>query len=79
MKFVKINEIPVRKTRHSLKHMWEEFMGMNTKIVKIDFTPDEYKSPAVARSVLSRSIKLYGFPIDITQRGDDVYLIRRDM
>ena len=79
MKFVKVNEITEQKKYHPLKNKWEEFMAMNVKIVKVDLDEHEYSSAEVARSVMAISIKRMGYPITVTRRGDEIYLIRRDM
>ena len=81
MKFVQVEMVPVRGrgNSHKLKAIWEEFMSMNVKTVKVEIGVDEYKSPEVARSVWATSIKRFGFPIDVKQRNNEIYLIRRDM
>lgn len=81
MKFVKVDEVPrIAIRRHArLKEDWQEFMAMNVKAVKVDLTKYNYKSVSVARQVMGKSIERWGFPIDIFRRGDEIYLVRRDM
>ncbi len=79
MKFVEVKDIPNRKRHHRLKDYWDEFMCMNVKTAKIDFDIYEYSNPDVARSVIANSIKRFGYPIDINKRGNEIYLIRRDI
>ena len=79
MKFVEVKDIPDRKKYHGLKSKWEEFMAMNVKVVKVDLDEEEYKSPDVAARTMTLSIKRYGYPITVTRRRNEIYLIRRDM
>lgn len=79
MKFVKVKEVPEQKKYHPLKSKWEEFMAMNVKVVKVDLDENEYKTIDGARSVMAISVKRMGYPITVTKRGDEIYLIRRDM
>lgn len=79
MKLVQIEYVPEIKQNHRLKDAWDEFMGMNVKIAKAELDTNEYRSVSVAASVWSVSIRRYGYPINVTRRGDEIYLIRRDM
>ena len=79
MKFVKVDKVPGKKANHSLRHYWEEFMHMNIKVAKAEIGVQEYKSPDVARTTWAASIKRFGYPIDLTIRKGEIYLIRRDM
>lgn len=79
MKFVEVEKVPGRRENHRLKDKWDEFMAMNIKVAKIELDENDYKSIATARSVMSVSINRYGYPITITRRGNDLYLVRRDM
>lgn len=79
MKFVEVRDIPDQKRHHRLKDYWVDFMSMNIKIAKVDLDIGEYASPDVARSTMALSIKRFGYPIDVFKRGNEIYLIRRDM
>lgn len=79
MKFVEVKEVPDQKKYHELKSKWEEFMAMNVKVAKVDLDEEEYKSPEVAARTMMLSIKRFGFPITVTRRRNEIYLIRRDM
>lgn len=79
MKFVEVKEVPGVRQNNPLKSKWVEFMAMNVKVAKVDLSEHEYKSATVAQSVMSVSIKRFGYPITVTRRGDELYLIRRDM
>lgn len=79
MKFVKVNEVPEVKKYHHLKDYFEGFMDSNIKIAKVELNNGDYTSTACARTVLYAAIKRHGFPINIMKRGDEIYLVRRDM
>ena len=79
MTFTKVENVPVKRNRHNLKDKWDAFMSMNTKVVKIELGSGEYASVSVARGVMAMSLKRYAYPIDIIQRGDELYLVRRDI
>ena len=79
MKFVEVKEVPDQKKYHPLKSKWEEFMAMNVKVVKVDLDEHEYKSIEVAARTMMLSIRRFGYPITVTKRGNELYLIRRDM
>lgn len=79
MTFTKIENAPIKRSRHRLKDKWDAFMSMNTKVVKVELDSNEYSSINVARSVMTASIRRFAYPIDVMQRGDELYLVRRDM
>lgn len=81
MKFVKVENVPEVERKHyaKLKADWQEFMAMNVKIAKVDLTQYSYKTVAVAAQVMAKSIRTWGFPIDLMKRKDEIYLVRRDM
>ena len=70
-------ELPKRKY-HKLEGLLNEFMNMNTKIVKVEFE-DEYKSAKTCRDTFAISAKRYCLPIYAQMNNGEVYLIRRDM
>lgn len=79
MKFVEVKEVPDKKKYHPLKSRWDEFMAMNVKVAKVDLDEREYKSVEIARATMALSIKRLGYPITVTRRNGEIYLIRRDM
>lgn len=79
MKFVEVDKVPGLQKYHALKSKWEEFMAMNVKVAKVDLDENEYKSHDVAARTMTLSIKRYGYPITVTRRRNEIYLIRRDM
>jgi hypothetical protein len=79
MKFVEVKEVPNKRNYNPLRSKWEEFMAMNIKVAKIDFEGRNYSSVEGARATMAISVKRAGLPITVTRRGDEIYLIRRDM
>ena len=79
MKFVEVKEVPGVKKYNPLKSKWEEFMAMNVEVAKVDLDIDEYRSVEVARATMATSVKRLGYPITVTRRQNEIYLIRRDM
>ena len=76
MRFTEVNEVPKPKRGyHHLKEDLERFVQSRTKIVKIEFHGDEYKSPKIAAGCLKVAIKRHHFTgIEVFLRGNDVYL-----
>lgn len=79
MKLTKVDALPKKRHYHHLKDMWEEFMAMNTKFIEIELYEGEYSSINVARTVMYKSIKRFGYPIDLVVQDGKIYLIRRDI
>jgi hypothetical protein len=80
MKFTPVNEMP--KSRTSCKVLdayFKEFMCMNVKIVKVDFTDHKYRDEHTAVRTLKESAQRRGYPIDVHARDGEVYFVRRDM
>ena len=79
MKFVKVDELPKRRSKKNLRVFLDEFICSNIKVAKVDFKSDEYKSAKTRRHCLSLAIKRDFYPIKVTQIGDEVFFIRTDM
>ena len=60
MKLIPVDQIPKMNGYHKLQELIEEFTNGDAKIVKVEFSETDYKSPAVwprpssGRSVRSR-------------------------
>ena len=78
MKLVKVKEIPSR-TNHNLQSYIAEFMEMNTKVVQVEFAPEEYKTENSAQSSFCQAIARAKAPIKSSVRNGKLYLIRIDM
>lgn len=80
MRFVKVERIEEsRRPKYKLQVKFTEFMQTNIKQAQVMFDEGEYASLNTAYTTLYRSAKCFGFPIDVRQRGNKIYLIRRDM
>lgn len=79
MKFVEVKEVPrMGHKRNELKARLEEFMLMRTKTVKVVWE-GTYANARKAQMSMSRAAKAWALPIDVRTKGNEVYLIRRDM
>ena len=81
MRFVTIkeNEVPRGKRMYKLEGELKEFMAMNVKYVKVQFTNIEYKSALTCYSSLAKAIKRYSLPIRAFTYKGKLYLERTDM
>lgn len=75
MKLIPVDSIPnIRQNRHRLQDLIEEFVNSEAKIVKVDFSEDDYKSSEVCRSCLATAIKRSKHSVKVWRRGDEVFL-----
>lgn len=82
MRFVEVESVPeynLRSPKKPLKELLEEFVRSNIKCAKFIFDETEYSRCENARQALLRSCKFGAFPIAISVRGNDIYLIRKDI
>ena len=81
MTFTKVDEVPKyeHKQRHKLGIYLKEFMASNIKVAKVNFVEGEYKSLKSAHESLRVAAKRWVLPIDVVKRGDEVFLVRRDI
>ena len=79
MRFVKVDKVPgdrVRK-RGEMRCLLDEFMKMDIKSVRLE--DHGYKTSKLAYMAFRRAAERWVFPIDVSLRNDEVYLIRRDI
>lgn len=84
MKFVEVERIPKRfengrAEQKNYKHVFDEFMSMNVKFAKVEFSSREYISARCAYDAMHPAIKKYGLPISIHERNGEIYFERRDI
>lgn len=80
MKLTKVDKIPERRVpKHSNKTILEEFLNMNTKIVKVERGEHDWKNAKSAQSCLINSIKCFGLPIAVKMREGEIYLINKSI
>ena len=74
-------EVPKKRSNkmYKLEAGLKEFMAMNVKVAKVTWTDIEYKSSRSCYESLHKAAKKFGFPIDVTTRKGEIFLIRRDI
>lgn len=70
MKLTPVDQIPKMNGYHKLQELIEEFTNGDAKIVKVEFSETDYKSPAVCRSCLAAAIKRSKRPVKVWRRGN---------
>ena len=65
MKLTPVDQIPKMNGYHKLQELIEEFTNGDAKIVKVEFSETDYKSPAVCRSCLAAAIKRSKRPVKV--------------
>lgn len=90
MTFVKV-DYPIAKEKKKqavqkdVDAIFQAFLAMQTKAVRVDFSSDEYKSVKSARQALSTFMRKHptAYPIQLVQRKyygiDNLYMVRTDM
>ena len=68
-----------RTSRKNVDAIFDEFMSMNTKAVKINFSMDEYKNSRSAFQSFYKAAVYLKYPIEVLHRMGEVYLVRTDM
>ena len=81
MNFVPVDFLPERRytTYKKVGTYLQEFMKMNVKTVRVDYSSDEYTSAQCATTPFRYAINADGYPIKVQIINGDVYLIRTDM
>lgn len=74
MKFVEVESIPKRRSKHHLQDFIEEFVNSDANVVKVIFSDHDYKSSRVCRSCLGVAAKKSGHHIKVSIRGEEVFL-----
>ena len=74
MKLIPVDQIPKMNGYHKLQELIEEFTNGDAKIVKVEFSETDYKSPAICRSCLAAAIKRSKRPAKVWRRGNEIFL-----
>lgn len=80
MKLTVMKEVPEK--RSAMKNIvgyLDEFMKMNVKVVKIEYNEKEYSKSTSCQSAFSKAVKRNGYPVTVTCRNKEIFLIRNDM
>ena len=81
MKLVPIDRLPVsqKNTYKKRGYILKEFMRMNVKYARFEFSDNEYASVGSACISLRKRAEDSGDPIDIKVINGEAYLIRKDL
>ena len=81
MNFVPVDYLPERRytTYKKVSAYIQEFMKMNVKTVRVDYSSDEYTSAQCASTPFRYAINTDDYPIMVRIINGDLYLIRTDM
>lgn len=87
MHLVEVDVLPIRNRKgrercgknHDLYDLFDKFIEMGVKVAKIEFDARDYHSVTHAVSSISGSAREHKYPIKVVRRGDNVYLVRKDM
>lgn len=79
IKLVTVNELPRKRMYNSLLPIIEQFVNGDAKIVKIEYAPNDYKSPNICQTTFYQSIKRSGYKnISVKIRNGEVYLVKTE-
>ena len=76
MTFVKVDEIPGRKSKHYLQDAIKEFAESGHQIVKVEFDERDYKNANSAYSSMLKAVKTSGYHIALIRRKNNLYLMK---
>lgn len=76
MKLIPTDYIPEKRQKHKLQNLIEEFVHSPYKVVKCQFTKDDYISPVVCATCLRNAIRRSKYSVKVHKRGDEVYLAK---
>ena len=81
MRFTVVDEKDFEKKceKKNLKHVFMEFINMNVKVAKVNFSKFDYKNIDSAYNNLHKGAKKHHFPIRVTRMGDSIYFVRKDI
>ncbi len=68
-----------RPRRKDLATVFDEFMVMQIKAVRLSFNRDEYKDTKSASQTLRAFARSHDLPVKVLHRMNDVYFVRTDM
>lgn len=82
MRFTVVDDIELKKGRcqsKELKYVFKEFINMNVKVARVDFTEFDYKNVHSAYNNLQKGAARHCVPIRVTKIGDSIYFVRTDI
>lgn len=80
MRFTVVDEKEIERKCKSkrLKYVFMEFINMQVKAAKVDFTKFDYKNIDSAYNNLHKGAKRHCVPVRVTRSGDLIYFVRTD-
>lgn len=80
MRFIEVTNIPkqVRSCKHKLEREILDFIGMDVKTAKVEYSQYEYSCVESLRACLKTACVRVGVPVDVKMVNGEVYLVRRD-
>lgn len=75
MKMIPVEKDTARKSYGNLKALFEEFLVLGNEAVLLDGISSEYKNELVAAGCLQHAARKYGYPVKVTRKGKNIYLI----
>ena len=82
MTITPVKNLPTKGNVPSYKNnaaFCQEFLNMNTKYAKVDFTYAEYRSVHSAYGSFRRFVAQQGYPFYVTIINGELYFVRADM
>lgn len=82
MRFTPVSKIPEQVPKCFKKNNGDdlyEFMNMNVKRAKMDFSNTDYAHSYSAYAAIRTSIKYHNLPITVHFINGEIYLVRTDM
>ena len=82
MNLIPIERLPCRKANcryKNLRHFLNNFMRMNVKNVRLEYSPGEFANIYSAKVSFNRMIRIHNFPMQAIVINNDLYLVRTDL
>lgn len=73
-----INDIQPHKNRSEIVSILEKFLSLNCDAVWLDWKNEGFKTARSLVTSLLLSIKKEGLDVSVIQRGENVYLVRKE-
>lgn len=80
-KLIYVDKLPPRRKceGHRLQDMFEEFVRSGKKIARVDLSVMGYKTPKVACSCIAAGARRGKWLVNVCQRGDEIYLVKKEV
>ena len=81
MTFTPVDKLPEKRKSpyKKLTDHLDEFMNMDVKYARVNYTTTEYVSYNGAHNAISVAIRNGGYPIELKGINGELYLIRKDL